>query len=333
MRGIKLLWWLFPFFMCTQEALPGFDKVKPSPLLVFCGFIYSIHLLYFQKRTAFVDSNPRDNLVIRSMLSAVTDIFKTALAELYCPACKQHMVPPITFCVGGHNICKTCRPTVSSCPTCKQGFLETRNVALEKLSLQMKIPCPFRVFGCNEIISFKAVREHEAICDYRPQTCPVDYLRLKMICTWTGIAKDVKKHLQTAHTDLCEDYNDQHLLLLPSSNASSYSYKFLFAYNEIFCYRLQNQREIMYVVLHYVGPAENDSKYRYNVIVVDNEHTESVVVTHLVRRFTETENYVFLPKNCLKLHHDLTERFRNEKGELSVLMKILRADEGLLHDG
>ena len=85
--------------------------------------------------------------------------------------------------------------------------------------------------------------------------------------------------------------------------------------------------------LHYVGAAENDLKYRYNVIIMDNEDTESVVVTHLVRRFTETENYVFLPKNCLKLHHDLTERFRNEKGELSVLMKILRADEGLLHDG
>jgi len=148
-----------------------------------------------------------------------------------------------------------------------------------------------------------------------------------MICTWTGIAKDVKQHLQTAHTDLCENYNDQHLLLLPSSSPSIYSYKFLFAYNEIFCYRLLIQRGIMYVVLHCIGPAENDLKYRYKIIVMNNEGTEGVVVTHLARRFTETEDDVFFPKNSLKLHHDLTERFRNEKGELLVLMKILRVDE------
>jgi hypothetical protein len=266
-----------------------------------------------------------DKVVTPSMQTAVSDIGKSVLTELECPSCKELMVPPITFCLGGHNICNTCRPTVSSCPTCKQGFLNIRNVALENLSRQMRSPCPYSRYGCKETFSYNAIREHEAICDYRPQTCPVDDLRLKLICTWTGIAKDVKKHLQTEHKELCEDYNAQHLLLLPSSNASSYSYKFLFAYNEIFCYRLLIKRGTMYVGLYYVGAAENDSKYRYNVIVMDNEGTEGVVVKHLVR--TATENDVFFPKNCLKLHRDLTERFRNEKGELSVLIKILRADE------
>jgi len=147
-----------------------------------------------------------------------------------------------------------------------------------------------------------------------------------MICTWTGIAKDLEEHLWAAHEDLCEDYDAQHLLLLPSSNAS-YSYKFLFAYNEIFCYRLLIHRGIMYVVLNYIGPAENDSKYQYKVIVMNNEDTEGVVVTHLARRFTDIEDYEFFPKNCLKLHYDLTERFRNEKGELPILLKILRVED------
>ena len=259
-------------------------------------------------------------------LSIASDIVKTALTELQCPACKRLMVPPVTFCLGGHNICKTCRRTVPSCPTCKQGFLDIRNVALENLSLQIKLPCPCSRYGCKEFFSHNAIREHVAKCDYRTQTCPVDYLRLKMICTWNGIAKDVKKHLQTAHEDLCEDYNAQHLLLLPSSNASSYN-KFLFAYNEIFCYRLLIERRIMHVVLHYIGPAENDLKYQYKVLVMNNEDTESVVVTHLVRRFTETKEDGFLPRNCMKLHRDLTDHFRNEKGELSVLMKILRVHD------
>jgi hypothetical protein len=148
-----------------------------------------------------------------------------------------------------------------------------------------------------------------------------------MICTWTGIAKDVKKHLQSAHKDVCEDYNDQHLLLVPRSNASSYSYKFLFAYNEIFCYRLLIQHGIMHVVLHYIGPAENDLKYQYKIIFMNNEDTEDVMLTRRAKRFTEPEDDEVFPKNCLKLHHDFTESFRNERGELRVLMKILSVDD------
>jgi hypothetical protein len=139
-----------------------------------------------------------------------------------------------------------------------------------------------------------------------------------MICTWAGIANDVKDHLETAHKELCENYNAHHLLILPSSNASTYSYKFLFAHSEIFCYRLLIQRGITYVVLHYIGPAENDFKYQYKIMLMNKEDTEGVTVTLLARRF---------PQNYLKLHHDLTERFRNEKGELLVSMKILRVDD------
>ena len=263
-----------------------------------------------------------DNLVTPSMQTAVSDIVKSVLTQLECPACKQYMVPPITFCLGGHNICNNCRLTVSSCPTCKQGFLNIRNVALENLSQEMTSPCRYSKYGCKDTFPYNAIREHEAMCDYIPQTCPVDDLRLKLICTWTGIAKDVKKHLQTAHKELCEDYNAQHLLLLPSSNGSSYSYKFLFAYDEIFCYRLLIQRRTMQVALHYIGPAENDLKYQYKVIVMNREDTEGVVVNQLARIATEDD--VFFPRNSLKLHRGLTDRFRNEKGELTVLMKILK---------
>ena len=282
-----------------------------------------IKLLCFREMSPFF-MRVKNNVVTTSTQTAVSDIGKCVLTELQCPACKQYMVPPITFCLGGYNICNICRPTVSICPTCKQFFLKTRNVSLENLSLQMKFPCRYSKDGCKDTFPYNAFREHEAICGYSPQKCPVD----RMICTWTGISKDVEEHLQTAHKDLCEDYNAQHLLLLPSTNASSYSYyKFLFAYNEIFYYRLLIQHGIMYVGLHYIGLAENDSKYQYKVIVMDKEEREGVVVTRLVRRFTETEDRSFFPKNCLKLHCDHIEHFANEKGKLPLLMKILRVDD------
>jgi len=148
-----------------------------------------------------------------------------------------------------------------------------------------------------------------------------------MICTWSGIAKEVKEHLQTVHKDLCEVYDAMYLHLLPSSIATSYSYKFLFAYNEIFCFRLRIESGLLFVILHYIGPAENDLKYQYTVMVWNNENTENVLVTHLVRRFTENEDDVFFSKKCLKLHCDNMERFTNEKGELFFVIKILRMDD------
>jgi hypothetical protein len=52
----------------------------------------------------------------------------------------------------------------------------------------------------------------------------------------------------------------------------------------------------MHVVLHYIGLAENDLKYKYKVIVMNSEDAESAVVTHLVRWFAETEDEVFSQK-------------------------------------
>ena len=83
----------------------------------------------------------------------------------------------------------------------------------------------------------------------------------------------------------------------------------------------------MSVALHYIGPKENELKYQYKVIVMNNEDTEGIVVSQLARRFTEFEDDELFPKNCLKLHHDLTEPFRNEKDELPILLKILRVDD------
>ena len=81
------------------------------------------------------------------------------------------------------------------------------------------------------------------------------------------------------------------------------------------------------MALHYIGPAENDLKYQYKFTVRNSDDTESLMATVLVRSFYEIEDYVFSSKNCLKLHHDLTERFRTEKGDLAVLLKIVRVGE------
>jgi len=155
----------------------------------------------------------------------------------------------------------------------------------------------------------------------------VDYLRLRRICTWTGTYKDIKQHLLTAHKDLCEDYNGALIIVLPSSKASTFRQKFFFAYNEIFCYRLIIQYGTMFVFLHYIGLAGNDSKYQYRVMVKNNEDTEGLIVTHQARSFNKTEDDLLNRKDCLKLHCDYIERFRNEQGYLTVSVEIFGVDD------
>jgi hypothetical protein len=68
----------------------------------------------------------------------------------------EYMVPHITLCVNGHNICDICRPKLDDCPTCRKQFLSTRNVGLEKMAREVYYPVltgSFDVKKCSPMIS------------------------------------------------------------------------------------------------------------------------------------------------------------------------------------
>jgi len=58
------------------------------------------------------------------------------LASLFeCPVCFDYVLPPILQCHAGHLVCSSCRPKLTSCPTCR-GPLggNIRNLAMEKVA-------------------------------------------------------------------------------------------------------------------------------------------------------------------------------------------------------
>ena len=61
------------------------------------------------------------------------------LPELECPVCLEYMLPPITMCENGHNICSTCKPKLLKCPTCSGAVMNVRNKSLENLA--KKVSC------------------------------------------------------------------------------------------------------------------------------------------------------------------------------------------------
>jgi len=94
------------------------------------------------------------------------------LNVMKCPVCTQYMVPPITLCVNGHNVCGICKPKLDVCPTCRDLFLGIKNEALEKLAREVKYPCTYQNFGCKEVLALYMLVEHQAKCPNGQLTCP-----------------------------------------------------------------------------------------------------------------------------------------------------------------
>jgi hypothetical protein len=118
------------------------------------------------------------------------------LSDLECPVCMEYMLPPIKLCTNGHNICSKCRQGVKCCPTCRAGFLDTRNVTLENIAIRQKYPCANRRRFCLELFSIEHIAKHHAVCVYREIKCP---LHLFKTCSWNGLKNDLKEHAKAAH--------------------------------------------------------------------------------------------------------------------------------------
>ena len=249
------------------------------------------------------------------------DLEQSLLTELECPVCLDYMVPPITLCANGHNICDICMPKIPQCPTCRHQFLNVRNVALEKLARQVKYPCSYQKFGCEEVLVHDMVREHQHRCHYRPQTCPV-YKHPNVECSWTGSYNDIKEHLMEEHHDGCYEYVDGNFRVLENIKPYMILSQFVFALNEVFFLRFQVNSDTLYTVLLYIGPAENAAKYKYNVKFVNKDDTESVTVMQLTRSFDENLDDILKSGNCVKLHFDMVSRLETKEGGLKYKTAI-----------
>jgi hypothetical protein len=235
----------------------------------------------------------------------------------------EYMVPPITLCVNGHNICNICKPNVQHCPTCRQPFLNTRNVALEELARDVKYPCTYRKYGCKEMFAHDKIGEHQEKCPYCRQICPAATLA-NVSCSWTGNYNEIKGHLKDKHGDFCWDYVEGEVRTLMGFTSLIRTRIFVFAYNEVFYRTFHVKDETVYAVLLHIGLPENAAKYKYKVEFFNKDKTEGVIVIHVVRNFAEILDDMFKSGNCGKLHYDVLSRFKNEKGDVPFKMKICR---------
>jgi len=124
---------------------------------------------------------------------------KDVLEQLQCPVCMQYMLPHITICCTRHNICSSYKQKIQNCPTFREPLLDTRNKALEKLTIRVECPCPNKPHGCTFNFPIALISEHENVCQFGPFDCLINS-RIK--CNWTGPLTEIKGHVLHKHKDI-----------------------------------------------------------------------------------------------------------------------------------
>ena len=69
--------------------------------------------------------------------------YSDVLHLLTCPVCASLVSPPVTQCRRGHLYCSDCSASTQSCLICKQAWLDTPNVALDRIIGLIALPCKY----------------------------------------------------------------------------------------------------------------------------------------------------------------------------------------------
>ena len=109
------------------------------------------------------------------------DVITKLSSMLECPVCFN--VPrdlPIPQCSAGHIVCKSCKASVTSCPTCRREMSDsTSSLAASMIDL-VPHKCKFAEYGCEVKDLLVHLIHHEEKCAERTVRCPSDECRAEI---------------------------------------------------------------------------------------------------------------------------------------------------------
>jgi hypothetical protein len=105
--------------------------------------------------------------------------------------------------------------------------------------------------------------EHQAKCPSGQLTCPAAKHPLYIQpCDWTGNYKEVKNHLMEKHLEMCVDYREVELRTVHAFSTLGGIHKIVFVYDDVFFRTVGTMKDMLCVVVQYIGPLENAAKYQ-----------------------------------------------------------------------
>jgi E3 ubiquitin-protein ligase SIAH1 len=255
-------------------------------------------------------------------LSAVNlDNVGCITSVLECPVCMDTMRAPILQCQNGHNVCSVCKLKLRNCPTCRAEFIETRSLALEKLSQTIRFTCVNSKRGCIEKLPIQNIMKHQISCPYRIHKCLLGH---PDSCSWEGLRTDILQHAKEKHevyafdsrVDRFSDYEDWKETMEGAVLCTLSEEIFLFRKK-----RDSNKRKY-YEAVQYIGPAEKASKYRYEHHLVSPGGHKEMIVKCTARNDTESMEQIIETGKCFIIDYDTAKAFVGRDGRIGWTVTI-----------
>ena len=246
------------------------------------------------------------------------DLSKNLLLELECPVCMEYMLPPITMCMNGHNICNSCKSKLDKCPSCKGNFTDIKNLSLENICRKVKFPCKYAANGCAEVFPMDTITKHQAKCPYSRYKCP--FVIADLDCSWEGFLSEMKDHIKSTHVEVSDarDVLGSHKARLPKFETAAAWCQAMFAMNEVFFRLSRVQDGFLYCCVFYVGPKDNASNYSYKLKIENAEGKGSVSSCHVTTGYQSDVNETIRKGNCAVFHLEFAKTCVNDENELVI---------------
>ena len=244
---------------------------------------------------------------------------KDVLEALECPVCLEYMLPPITFCGNGHNICKSCRQKIQKCPTCRETLSDTRNKSLEKLALKVDRPCPNEKYGCTLTFPIALISEHQDVCQFGPFDCR---LKDRTQCEWAGTLKEIKDHVLLKHLLLVRPVTRQTVKKFSKDNVYV---DILRSSDNLFFEAYEVIGDAYYYIIQHIGPEEEASQFKYKFIL--GSGADEITVSSVARSYAVDVQEVYNTGRCVKLFYDTLQRFITEDKGLQYHVEITKVKE------
>jgi hypothetical protein len=195
-------------------------------------------------------------------------------------------------------------------------------VLAEKLAKKVKYPCKNSSGGCDQMLRLEVLEKHENFCAYGIYHCLV---AKDNGCPWTGQRSDIVQHVRDNHvedifiSDMCTikyeeiNFNQQRKF----SRIISFS-------GEIFLFRSEfyPPERMLYEVVHYIGPEENASKYKYEHTLVSPSGDHELVFQNTVKCQSDVLENIHESEKCFVLHYKNFNLYLQDGTALEYTVKV-----------
>jgi len=248
---------------------------------------------------------------------SIHDLSEEVLEQLECPVCTEYMLPPITLCGNGHNICSSCRKKLQNCPTCREPFYQIRNRTLEKLALRVECPCPNKPQGCTLTFPIALMCEHQDVCEYSPLVCPLQNVAH---CSWKGHFKEIKHHVTQKHRHWVTNISGMTDIFIKNFNKNKVYFRIFLLNDDVFQERFEVLDSAVYFSIKYIGTAEKASQFKYKFKL--GISSDKISVCNIVSSYNVDVKEVYDTGRCVKLYYDTLERFLDKNNNLKFSFEI-----------